>query len=243
MLDTETTGLEHERGHRIIEIGCVELINRRLTGQTYHQYINPQREVERGALEIHGLSDEFLADKPGFEQIYEAFLAFVDGAELIIHNASFDVGFLNSELEKLPGRVAPIDRQCRITDNMKIARHKHPGQRVSLDALCQRYAIDNSQRKLHGALLDAEILAEVYLAMTGGQTALQLGDSQDSTDVAGGGDVTIRRLDPARAPLPVLRANAAELQAHEQLLETLAGASADGTVVWRQANTVANPAE
>lgn len=230
VLDTETTGLDSGQGHRIIEIGCVELLNRRLTGRHYHQYVNPRREVDQGAIEVHGLTDEFLADKPSFEQIAEDFLEFVDGAELIIHNAPFDVGFIDAELERLSDKPVPIERRCKVVDSLKIARDKHPGQSNSLDALCQRYTVDNSQRDLHGALLDAEILADVYLAMTGGQTAFQLGGDADS----GIGPAAIDRGRPSgeRKPLRVIRATEAELEAHERNLDSIAAASG-GTVLWR----------
>ena len=233
ILDTETTGLEVSRGHRIIEIGCVELINRRLTGQHYHQYVNPQREVDQGAIEVHGITDAFLADKPLFKQVAQDFLEFVDGAELIIHNAPFDVGFLNAELARLPGNQVPIDDRCGIIDSLQMARKKHPGQRNSLDALCQRYMVDNSQRDLHGALLDAEILADVYLALTGGQTALQLGGSGDSPGAGGAAGGGLRKLALDRRPLPVIRATEEELRAHARNLDNIDQAS-DGGTVWRQ---------
>ena len=233
VLDTETTGLEISQGHRIIEIGCVELLNRRLSGQHYHQYINPQREIDQGAIEVHGITSEFLADKPTFNQVVNDFLEFVDGAELIIHNAPFDVGFINSELSRLPGKQSPIDRRCGIIDSLQIARNKHPGQRNNLDALCQRYAVDNSQRDLHGALLDAEILADVYLLLTGGQTTLQLGGAGDAASRGAGISSDIRRLDPGRVALPVIRATGAEMEAHASQLETIAAASEMG-VLWRQ---------
>lgn len=171
ILDTETTGIGHELGHRIIEIGCVELIDRKLTGKHFHVYLNPQREIDEGAFRVHGISSEFLADKPLFEAVVSDFLQFVGGAELIIHNAAFDVGFLNSELKHV-GWKKKLEEYCDILDTLVMARDKHPGQRNSLDALCKRYDIDNSNRQLHGALLDAEILALVYLAMTGGQRSL-----------------------------------------------------------------------
>jgi DNA polymerase-3 subunit epsilon len=164
VLDTETTGLEVSQGHRIIEIGCVELLNRKPTGNHYHQYINPQREIDQGAIEVHGITNDFLADKPVFAAIAASFMAFVRGAELVIHNAPFDVGFLNSELQRLPAGGGCLQDLCTVTDTLVMARSKHPGQRNSLDALCQRYQVDNTQRDLHGALLDAEILADVYLA-------------------------------------------------------------------------------
>ncbi len=218
VLDTETTGLEPSQGHRIIEIGCVELVNRRLTGRHYHQYINPAREVEAGAIEVHGITNEFLADKPLFAQVVEGFLDFVRGAELVIHNAPFDVGFINHELSLLDGR-GRIEDCCQIYDTLQLARQKHPGQKNNLDALCQRYGVDNSQRDLHGALLDAEILADVYLLMTGGQTSLALSEDQEGSHGQGAGAAArIRRLDPGRPPLRVLRASAEELSAHAERL-------------------------
>lgn len=233
ILDTETTGLEHAQGHRVIEIGCVELVNRRLTGRHFHQYINPEREVDPGAFEVHGISNEFLADKPRFHQVVDAFLEFVDGAELIIHNAAFDLGFLNNEL-KLVGRAhaAPLEQRLGVIDTLVMARGRHPGQKNNLDALCKRYGVDNSQRDLHGALLDAEILADVYLAMTGGQTALSLG-SQDAADTSSGrGDTSIRRLSSQRRPLRVVHASETELAAHAATLEQLAKASG-GNCLWK----------
>jgi DNA polymerase-3 subunit epsilon len=231
VLDTETTGLETSQGHRIIEIGCVELVNRRLTGQHYHQYINPQREIDQGAIEVHGITNDFLTDKPEFEQVAAEFLEFVDGAELVIHNAPFDLGFLNYELSLLDKQFKKVEARCSIVDTLKLARNKHPGQRNNLDALCQRYMVDNSQRDLHGALLDAEILADVYLAMTGGQTTFQLG----AGDVASGGvtaSTGIRRLAADRAPLPVILASNEELESHQRNLDSIARAS-DDRVIWR----------
>ncbi len=231
VLDTETTGLEHAQGHRLIEVGCVELVNRKLTGRHYHQYINPQREVDAGAIEVHGITNEFLVDKPTFDLVVDEFIEFVSGAELVIHNAPFDVGFINAELLRLERGLTPIDRLCSITDTLVMARQRHPGQKNNLDALCQRYGVDNSQRDLHGALLDAEILADLYLMMTGGQTALALaaGDGGDGKAV----DVTIRRLGPDRAPLRVVMATAIELEAHELRLQEIDKASGDQTV-WRR---------
>jgi len=171
VLDTETTGIGN--GHRIIEIGCVELVNRKLTGRHYHQYINPQRLVDPEAMEVHGITDEFLADKPLYADIVDEFVAFISGAQLVIHNAPFDVGFMDMEFDLLNGYPKTKDI-CTVLDTLVMAREKHPGQRNSLDALCRRYGIDNSHRELHGALLDSEILADVYLFMTGGQTALTL---------------------------------------------------------------------
>ncbi len=171
ILDTETTGIGPEQGHRVIEIGCIELIDRKLTGKHFHIYLNPQREVDEGAFRVHGISTEFLQDKPLFQDIVTEFLQFVEGSELIIHNAPFDVGFLNSELNHLKWNKT-LEDYCQILDTLVLAREKHPGQRNSLDALCKRYEIDHFNRELHGALLDAEILAYVYLAMTGGQSSL-----------------------------------------------------------------------
>ncbi|MBX2808245.1 MAG: DNA polymerase III subunit epsilon [Cellvibrionaceae bacterium] len=216
VLDTETTGLEPSQGHRIIEIGCVELINRKLTGRHYHQYIQPEREIDQQAIEVHGITNEFLQDKPVFTQIADEFVDFVKGAELIIHNAPFDVGFIDHEFSLLNGSHSRLNDYCAVIDSLLLARQKHPGQRNSLDALCKRYFVDNSQRDLHGALLDAEILADVYLVMTGGQTALSLGDGREKTE---GGDapVSIRRLD-AGLDLPVINATADELLHHHNKL-------------------------
>lgn len=229
VLDTETTGLEVSSGHRIIEIGCVELVNRKLTGNHFHQYINPEREIDQGAIEVHGITNDYLADKPVFERIASDFIDFVEGAELVIHNAPFDVGFLDAELKRVD--IAPLESVCTVIDTLVMARGRHPGQRNNLDALCQRYDVDNSQRDLHGALLDAEILADVYLAMTGGQTNLLLSDS-DSGDSGQQGAETLTRLPANRQRLPVIAATADELAAHEAQLEEIAKASG-GTVLWR----------
>ncbi len=231
VLDTETTGLDPSQGHKIIEIGCVELVNRRLTGRHYHQYINPEREVEAGAIEVHGITNEMLADKPVFSAIADEFLDFVKGAELIIHNAPFDVGFLDSELTQL-GRGLPVIKDiCGVIDTLIMARQKHPGQRNSLDALCQRYYVDNSQRDLHGALLDAEILADVYLAMTGGQTNLALSAEAEQGQQQGAMD--FQRLPADRPPLRVLMATEAELSAHREQLDIIDKASG-GNCLWRK---------
>lgn len=235
VLDTETTGIEVREGHRIIEIGCVELVGRRLTGRHFHVYINPQREVEEGAFEVHGISDEFLADKPLFSAVADDFMEFVRGAQLVIHNAPFDVGFLDAELERLGSNHGRIADHCSVVDTLVMARGRHPGQRNSLDALCKRYGVDNSQRDLHGALLDAEILADLYLIMTGGQTALML-----SGDGAGDGEGDsvgrIRRLDPQSRPaLPVVAASEAELAAHRERLGAIEKAA--GFTVWQQLET------
>jgi len=230
ILDTETTGLEPSDGHRIIEIGCVELANRRITGNTYHQYIQPDREIDAGAREVHGITDRFLVDKPRFADIAEEFLAFIKGAELIIHNAPFDVGFINHEFSLLKKSVGPLSEHCTIIDTLAIARRLHPGQRNNLDALCKRYHIDNSQRELHGALLDAEILADVYLAMTGGQAALSL-DSRG--DLHGEKPQSIRRLPADRPPLRVIRADPEELVAHGVHLDAIDRAHG-AACVWRR---------
>lgn len=231
VLDTETTGLDASQGHRIIEIGCVELINRKLTGNHYHQYVNPHREIDQGAIEVHGITNDFLADKPSFEVIAAAFIDFVQGAELVIHNAPFDIGFLNAELQRLSGGAARVEDMCTVTDTLVMARAKHPGQRNSLDALCHRYTVDNSQRDLHGALLDAEILADVYLAMTGGQTTLQLSDSGTANDGQTPAEQIVR-LPANRAVLPVIKASPAERAAHEAHIQSIA-ASSGVRVVWR----------
>ncbi len=233
VLDTETTGLEASQGHRIIEIGCVELENRRLTGNHYHQYINPQREIDQGAIEVHGITNDFLNDKPLFERVAADFIEFVRGAELIIHNAPFDLGFLDAELKRLPQQPGSMLDLCSVVDTLVMARAKHPGQRNNLDALCQRYDVDNSQRDLHGALLDAEILADVYLAMTGGQTTFQLSDATANSGDGGPGSQQIRRLAADRPPLPVVRASAEEQSAHEAQLDAIA-ASSGGKVLWRE---------
>ena len=230
VLDTETTGLETEQGHRIIEIGGVELVDRRLTGQHFHRYLNPERAIDEGAKEVHGISEEFLEDKPLFRDVVEEFLAFVDGAELIIHNAPFDITFLDYELSLLQGRLRQMGQFCRVVDSLEIARNKHPGQRNNLDALCRRYEIDNSNRVLHGALLDAEILADVYLVMTGGQTALFGGDA--STGGAAEAE-PIRRLPADRPQLAVVQADVDEAAAHEAYLDFLDGES--GGALWRGA--------
>jgi DNA polymerase-3 subunit epsilon len=230
VLDTETTGLEPSEGHRIIEIGCVELINRQITGNTWHQYLQPDREIDAGAIEVHGITNESLADKPRFADIAEDFLTFIKDAELVIHNAPFDVGFLDHELKLIGRNMQPIAQRCSVVDTLIIARRKHPGQRNSLDALCKRYEIDNSQRELHGALLDAEILADVYLTMTGGQASLSLDSHTDSSGVQ---VQDVRRLPADRPPLRVVTATADEQAAHDARLEAIARACG-GTVVWRQ---------
>lgn len=232
VLDTETTGLDPAQGNRIIEIGGVEIIGRKLTGRHYHQYINPERDSEPGALAVHGITTEMLADKPVFAKIADAFLAFVDGAELVIHNAPFDVGFLDSELSKTHGEGFSIASICTITDTLLMARERHPGSRHSLDALCKRYGVDNSSRDLHGALLDAELLAELYLVMTGGQVSLLSGTQNESSNSSPSNrDVAIRRVEPVLAArLKVLPASAVELVEHETRLAVIR--SKAGHCVW-----------
>lgn len=229
VLDTETTGLDPRQGHRIIEIGCVELCQRTLTERHYHVYIHPDREVEAEAMAVHGITNEFLADKPRFHLIADEFFEFIRGAELIIHNAAFDVGFINHEFARLRPSPGRVEDHCTVLDTLAMARHRHPGQKNNLDALCKRYSVDNSKRDLHGALLDARILAQVYLAMTGGQTALSLDEESESQEQ----DITlVRRLDLSAQPLRIVRASQAETAAHEALLDKV-GRSA-GKVIWRQ---------
>lgn len=217
VLDTETTGINPQLGHRIIEIGCVELIDRKLTGNHYHVYINPERVVEQEAIDVHGITNEFLADKPLFADIAEEFLAYIKGAELVIHNAAFDVGFINHEFNLLVNKIPPVENYCGVLDTLAMAREKHPGQKNNLDALCKRYGINNSHRELHGALLDSEILADVYLLLSGGQTSLSLDKESSNEAVA----ERIQRLSDARAPLRVISATEEECQAHERYIEVL----------------------
>ncbi|MEM7707554.1 MAG: DNA polymerase III subunit epsilon [Pseudomonadota bacterium] len=226
VLDTETTGLEPSQGHRVIEIGAVELVDRRLSGRQFHRYLNPQREVEAGALEVHGLSDEFLADKPLFSQVVDEFMSFVSGAELVIHNAPFDVGFLDSELAILDRQLPSLGGVCSVLDTLELARSMHPGMRNSLDALCRRYDVDNSRRELHGALLDASILAEVYLRMTGGQTSLTL-------ELAGQTAQTQAAVTQPQERPPLLRRSASETEraAHEERMAQIE-AAAGGPTIW-----------
>jgi DNA polymerase-3 subunit epsilon len=232
VLDTETTGLEAAAGHRIIEVGCVELVNRRHTRKSFHRYVNPGRAVDAGALEVHGIDDEFLATQPPFEAIAEELVEFLRGAELVIHNADFDVEFLNHELARIDG--APNIRDCcTVLDTLGLARRMHPGQRNSLDALAKRYEIDNSMRELHGALLDARILADVYLAMTGGQVSLSL---EAETETESAGAAIIASVAREGLDLVVVRASAEELAAHEAMLGRIR-AAAGGVTVWDRAVT------
>ena len=218
VLDTETTGLEPTQGHRIIEIGCVEVINRRRTTSYFHQYLNPERDVEDGAYDVHGLSKEFLASKPLFKDVAADFIGFIRDSELIIHNAPFDVAFINAELEQLGAGWGRLEDCCKVTDSLKIARELHPGQKNSLDALCSRYGIDNSQRDVHGALLDAQLLLDVYLAMTGGQTSLSL---EDELHTGQAGAFTTADLNRQHLNLIIIEPGAEEAAEHEKFLDAL----------------------
>lgn len=240
VLDTETTGLEAQDGHRIIEIGCVELLNRRLTPNRFHYYLNPDRQIDPGAIEVHGISNESLLDKPHFHDIADDLLNYLRGAELIIHNAPFDVGFIDAEFKRVDVAWDGIASHCRITDTLQMARRLHPGQKNNLDALCKRYAVDNSQRELHGALLDAEILAEVYLAITGGQTTLGL--DQDVSNALAEQTDTVRRLDASRPALKVIRANAQETSLHQARLDAIESATGQACV-WRQLRSAKSEGE
>lgn len=231
VLDTETTGLAPDQGHRIIEIGCVEIVNRRKTGRTFQRYLRPDREVDRGALQVHGISNEFLAQQPRFAQIVDELLEFISGAQLIIHNAAFDIAFLDAELARLPG-ARQIGDLCAVLDTLLLARKLHPGQRNSLDALCKRYSVDNSRRELHGALLDAQILVDVYLAMTGGQALLGLGEALGEAAPSRASSAIEPGATRPHGELRVVVANAAELAAHEQSLAAIDKASG-GRTVWR----------
>ena len=232
VLDTETTGLEVEEDHRVIEIGCVEIVDRRLTGRHYHQYINPERDIDDGALQVHGITREFLLDKPKFAEIWQGFLEFVEGAELVIHNADFDIAFLDQELKLIEVSAGSLTDYCSVIDSLDIARRKHPGQKNNLDALCKRYDVDNSQRNLHGALLDAEILADVYLLMTGGQVNLGLGDGYETLGIVAASG----RLANDRPRLKVIKANTSEIRAHEVKLDELDQISESGSF-WRKKPT------
>jgi DNA polymerase III subunit epsilon len=230
VLDTETTGLDPKEGHRLIEVGCVELIDRRLTRNNFHHYLQPDREIEAEAAEVHGITNDFLRDKPRFAEIADAFLEYVTGAELIIHNAAFDCGFIDAELRRWRVDAAPIGDLCAVTDTLALARRLHPGQRNSLDALCKRYGVDNSHRDLHGALLDAEILADVYLAMTGGQVVMHLGGETPFEAGERRPPAARGRLDPGRARLRVVPAGPEALAAHAARLAAIDKASPDGCV-------------
>jgi DNA polymerase III subunit epsilon len=228
ILDTETTGLEPELGHRVIEIGCIEVVNRRRTGRVFHRYLCPDREIDPGALQVHGITAEFLKGQPRFAEIAAEWVEFVRGAELVIHNAPFDVAFLDAELARLPESSGGVAGLCGVLDTLALARRLHPGQRNSLDALCKRYSVDNSQRDLHGALLDADLLLEVYLAMTGGQGALGLEEGNATASAA----TPARRAARPHGPLVVVQATVAEREAHERRLAAL-DKSSGGRTVWR----------
>ena len=255
VLDTETTGLEPELGHRIIEIGCVEIVNRRVTGRTFHRYLNPERAIDEGAMAVHGIKRADLDDKPKFAEVAEELITFISDAELVIHNAAFDVAFLDAELARLApagdslapagdslagrsvadrsvsGAVRNVAKLCRVLDSLALARSMHPGQRNNLDALCKRYSVDNSRRDLHGALLDAQILADVYLAMTGGQVGLALSESTTPARAANDGQPVVPVLVRGATPLCVVMATEEEAQAHESMLTIIAKASG-GKCLW-----------
>ncbi|CAM4307500.1 DNA polymerase III subunit epsilon [Pseudoalteromonas byunsanensis] len=229
VLDTETTGIDPKAGHRIIEIGCVELVNRRLTGNNFHVYINPQREIEEEAIDVHGITNEFLRDKPLFHQVAQEFFDYIKGAQLVIHNAPFDVGFMDHEFAMLNQGFPATHDYCEVLDTLVMARNLHPGQKNNLDALCRRYDIDNSKRTLHGALLDSEILADVYLGMTGGQVKLNLATGNDSNEQNDSGG--IRRLAADRPALKVVKATDEELQAHVARLQVV---NKNGETLWQK---------
>jgi DNA polymerase-3 subunit epsilon len=230
-LDTETTGLSASKGHRIIEIGCVEIVNRRITNQRFHRYLQPNRQIDAGAMKVHGITNEFLQDKPSFADVVDEFMDFIKGAELIIHNAPFDVGFINHELNLLNKGLQQLANYCEILDTLELARARHPGQKNNLDALCKRYYVDNSNRQLHGALLDAEILADLYLTMTGGQVSLLSSeDNKASTQ-----QQTFEPISSKRPALCIIAPTKQELQAHEQRLATIDNASG-GRCLWRTIN-------
>jgi DNA polymerase-3 subunit epsilon len=228
VLDTETTGLEVSHGHRVIEIGCIEVLNRRRTSRTFHRYLNPGRPIDSAAEQVHGITQEMLADQPHFADVAEEFMQFISDAELVIHNAEFDIGFLDEELRIAGYPGDGIRGRCAVIDTLSLARQLHPGQRNSLDALCRRYGVDTSARDYHGALLDAHLLASVFLAMTGGQASLSL-----EAAVKGSGDQKNRRLERSEQPLMVVRANPEELTAHERQLDLLERSCQQGAL-WRE---------
>lgn len=238
VLDTETTGLSVDKGHRLVEIGCLELLERRPSGRNFQRYLNPQRPMDLGASEVTGLTDEFLADKPLFEEVVEGFLNFIRGAELIIHNAAFDVGFIDAELARA-GRSERLADICTITDSLLLAREKYPGQRNSLDALCKRLGVDNTHRSLHGALLDSELLAEVYLALTSGQTAL-FGEADELADTAPNVDSEASSVRVHGVKIRLLRASTHELEAHQR---SLAALEKGGRCLWPRENQGSTAAE
>lgn len=223
VLDTETTGLEPSQGHKIIEIGCVEMINRRLTGNNYHQYLQPDREIDEGALAVHGISNQFLADKPRFSDIIKDFIEYLDGAELIIHNAPFDVGFIDHELKLAGAEYGTVSTYCTVIDTLVMARKLRPGKKNNLDVLCREYDVNNAHRDLHGALLDAELLSEVYLRMTGGQSNLSLDNAETSKTASG--ELMIKKLSANRKPIRIITANDEELKAHQAIIEKMGEAA------------------
>ena len=223
VLDTETTGLEPSQGHRIIEIGCVEMINRRLTGNNYHQFLQPDRDIDEGAQAVHGISNEFLADKPRFPDVVKDFIEYLDGAELIIHNAPFDVGFIDHEFKLTGAEYGKVATYCTVIDTLVMARKMRPGKKNNLDVLCKEYEVNNAHRELHGALLDAELLSEVYLRMTGGQSALSL-ESEEVSDAANGEMVT-KKLSTDRKPIRIIQASDEELAAHQVLIDKMGEAT------------------
>lgn len=230
VLDTETTGLDVSNGHRIIELGCVEMINRRRTQRTFHRFVQPDRDIDEGAEEVHGITKDKLENEPRFVEIAGDFLEFISGAELIIHNSAFDIGFLNNEFRLAGLTPAEVEDYCQVVDTLAMARRIHPGQRNSLDALCKRYSIDNSRRDFHGALLDAQLLADVYLAMTGGQAALSLDRDASGSDIGCGRPESVDR---SALPLRVIEATRQELEAHEHQLTLIDEASNEGAI-WKR---------
>ena len=228
ILDTETTGIGHETGHRIIEIGCVELVDRKLTNRHFHTYLNPQREIDEGAFRVHGISSEFLQDKPLFKTVLDEFLDFVTGAELVIHNAPFDIGFINAELKRASVPFQ-IESRCTVFDTLVFAKEKHPGQRNNLDALCKRYQIDNTNRTLHGALLDAEILALVYLAMTGGQTNLF---EENIVQTNKKNEISHKKIESLSSNSPILAATKEEQSSHDEFIQFIVKKS--GINLWQE---------
>ncbi|HHW76625.1 MAG TPA: DNA polymerase III subunit epsilon [Xanthomonadaceae bacterium] len=238
VLDTETTGLDPAQGHRVIEIGCIELMNRRQTDRRFHAYLQPDRAIDEAAVRVHGITGDFLKSQPRFADIADEFLDFVRDAELIIHNAPFDLGFLNHELRLCGRGQIALEQLCMVEDTLQLARQRHPGQRNSLDALCKRYNVDNSQRTLHGALLDAEILADVYLAMTRQQSSMFDPEAAALAEAAGNGSARRTAWSQNRQPLPVIRADAEEMATHARYLELL-DKSSGGPCVWRRLETAA----
>lgn len=234
VLDTETTGLEVERGHRVIEIGCVELVDRRASGRTFQRYLNPERAIDAGAVAVHGITDEFLRDKPKFADVADDFMTFIDGAELLIHNAAFDAGFLDDELKRASAAYGRLADHAVVVDTLDMARKKYPGQRNTLDALCKRLGVDNSRREVHGALLDAHLLADVWVAMTAGQTALALGG--DAAGAKRGATVPDLAIDHLAVRPRLLCATAVETAAHAARLDGLDKASGHDSL-WRRAET------